>query len=45
MSALDFAYGVACLIVPLLAMLAAIAALTWTRREFVALLRRAVDRW
>jgi hypothetical protein len=43
MSLADIVAGVLCLVLPLAAMLAIIAALTWTRREFVAMLREWID--
>lgn len=39
MSVADVAAGIFCLVLPSAAMLVAIAALTWTRREFAAMLR------
>ncbi|MBP8293745.1 MAG: hypothetical protein KAX65_13300 [Caldilineaceae bacterium] len=43
MSMADVVAGVLCLVLPLATMLVAIAALTWTRREFVAMLRKWID--
>lgn len=47
MSLADIVAGVVavvlCLVAPLAAMLVVIAALTWTRREFVAMLREWID--
>ena len=43
MSVADAVAGVFCLIFPLAAMLVAIVALTWTRREIVTMLRKWID--
>ena len=43
MNMADAVAGVFCLILPLATMLVAIAALTWTRREFVSMLRKWID--
>ena len=43
MSMADIAAGVFCLVLPLATMLVAIAALTWTRREIVTMLRKWID--
>ena len=43
MSMADVVAGIFCLVLPLATMLVAIAALTWTRREFVAMPRKWID--
>jgi hypothetical protein len=43
MSVADAVAGVFCLILPLATMLVVIAALTWTRREIVTMMRKWID--